>query len=286
VVTDDAPNSGWPEPPPAIPAPASPAVDGPLRDGPHRDGPTWPAALEAVPIEIGGDAVSGGPRRHWWSPLPLPPLPAISARRAYTEVLLVFGAFFLAGIVGAGLLLANRYHNPFQNGSWSDYGPEIADVLSQAALALAVVLLLSARRGVTADTLGLSLPHRRDGHFAAGQATRILAWGIFAEVIGGIINSALQTGHLPTSQPNAPELIFAVGDSLQAGVVEELVVLAFVVVTLRQAGRGWWEVTFVALVLRGSYHIYYGPGVAGILVWAALFYWIYIRFRSLILLMV
>ena len=42
----------------------------------------------------------------------------------------------------------------------------------------------------------------------------------------------------------------------------------------------------MALVLRGSYHIYYGPGVVGILVWAALFYWIYLRFRSLILLMV
>ena len=68
--------------------------------------------------------------------------------------------------------------------------------------------------------------------------------------------------------------------------VEELVVLAFVVVTLRQARRGWWEITLVALVLRGSYHIYYGPGVVGILVWAALFYWIYLRFRSLILLMV
>jgi hypothetical protein len=64
------------------------------------------------------------------------------------------------------------------------------------------------------------------------------------------------------------------------------VVLAFVVVTLRQAGRPWWEVTTVALVLRCSYHIYYGPGVVGILVWAALFYWIYLRTRSLILLMI
>jgi hypothetical protein len=201
-------------------------------------------------------------------------------------VLLVFGAFFLAGIVGAGLLLGDRYHNPLRNGSWSDYGPEVVTVLAQTGLAVAVVLLLSARRGVTADTLGLSLPHRRDGRFAAGQATRILAWAVFAQVIGGIINAALQTGHLPTSQPNAPELIFAVADSVQAGVVEELVVLAFVVVTLRQAGRGWGEVTFVALVLRASYHIYYGPGVVGILVWAALFYWIYLRFRSLILLMV
>ncbi len=81
-------------------------------------------------------------------------------------------------------------------------------------------------------------------------------------------------------------MFFSVFDSIQAGVIEELVVLAFVVVTLRQAGRPWWEVTLVALVLRGSYHIYYGPGVFGILVWAALYYWIYLRFRSLIPMMV
>jgi membrane protease YdiL (CAAX protease family) len=224
-------------------------------------------------------------RRHWWSPAPTPPLPPISTRRAYTEVLLVFGAFFLAGVVGAVVLLANRYDNPFQNASWSDYSPEIVDVIAQTGLAVAIVLLLGARRGVTPRTLGLTLPHRADGRVAAGQATRILAWAVFAQVLGGVINAALQTGHLPTSTPNAPELIFSVADSIQAGIIEELVVLAFVVVTLRQAGRAWWEVTVVALVLRGSYHIYYGPGVVGILVWAALFYWIYVRTRSLILLM-
>ncbi len=241
----------------------------------------------AVSPSLPADEIpSGRGRRRWWAPLPLPPLPFLSVRRAYTEVLSVFAAFFLAGILGAGLLLAGRYQNPFQNGSWSDYGPEIIDVVAQTVLAIAVVLLLSARRGVTAETLGLSLPHRRDGRFAAGQATRILAWAIFAQVLGGLINASLQTGHLPTSQPNAAELTFSFADSIQAGVVEELVVLAFVVVTLRQARRGWWEITLVALVLRGSYHIYYGPGVVGILVWAALFYWIYLRFRSLILLMV
>jgi hypothetical protein len=200
-------------------------------------------------------------------------------------VLLVFSAFFLSGIAGAALLLANRYQNPFPNGSWADYGPEAIDIFGQIGLALAVVVLLGARRGVTTETLGLRLPRRQDGRFAAGPATRILAWAVFAQVLGGVINAALQTGHLPTSKPNAPELIFSVADSLQAGIIEELVVLAFVVVTLRQAGRAWWEVTLVALVLRGSYHIYYGPGVFGILVWAALFYWIYLRSRSLIILM-
>ena len=280
----------------AMAATATPAPPGRVRPGrpqptpagldPSRAGTTSTLAAEAPRLPADRTPPFSESRRHWWSPLPLPPLPPISARRAYTEVLLVFGAFFLAGILGAGLLLAGRYQNPFPNGSWSDYGPEMVDLVAQTGLAVAVVLLLSARRGVTAGTLGFNLPRRRDGRFAGGQATRILAWALFAQVIGGIINAALQTGHLPTSQPNAAELVFATFDSIQAGVVEELVVLAFVVVTLRQAGRGWWEITLVALVLRGSYHIYYGPGVVGILVWALLFYWIYLRFRSLILLMI
>jgi hypothetical protein len=213
-------------------------------------------------------------------------LPPITPRRAYTEVLLVFAGFFLAAVVSAGVLLGGRYRNPLTNGGWSDYSPPFVDALAQTGLAIAVVLLLSSRRGVTPGVLGLRLPRRDDGHLAAGPATRIVAWAIWAEVLGGILNALLQTGHLPTSHPNAPELIFAMSTSIQAGVVEELVVLAFAVVTLRQAGRPLWEVTVVVLVLRGSYHVYYGPGVLGILVWAALFYWIYLRTGNLILLMV
>jgi hypothetical protein len=201
-------------------------------------------------------------------------------------VLLVFAGFFLSGVVSAGILLGGRYRNPLTNGSWSDYAPQFVEVLAQTGLALAVVLLLSSRRGVTAGTLGLQWPRREDGRVSSGQATRILAWAILAEVLGGVINAAVQTGHYPTSRPNAPELIFATAASIQAGVVEELVVLAFAVVTLRQAGRPLWEVTLVVLVLRGSYHIYYGPGVFGILVWAALFYWIYLRTGNVLLLMV
>ena len=48
----------------------------------------------------------------------------------------------------------------------------------------------------------------------------------------------------------------------------------------------WVTLLGVVLALRGSYHIYYGPGVFGILVWAALFYWIYLRTGNAVLLMV
>jgi hypothetical protein len=223
---------------------------------------------------------------HWWSIAPDPVLPAISTKRAYGEVLFVFLVMFATGILAAGLLLAGHYKDLQTNGNWALYSTQIVGVVTQIAIAVALVLLLGERRGVSARTLGLTLPRHEDGRIGSGLLTRIAAWCIFALVLGGIINAVLQSGHLPTSQTNTAAMFFAAFDSIQAGVIEELVVLAFVVVTLRQADRPWWEVTLVALVLRGSYHIYYGPGVFGILVWAALYYWIYLRFRSLIPMMV
>jgi hypothetical protein len=244
------------------------------------------APLTSDPGHPADGAAPPRPGRRWWQPSSDPDLPRITAKRAYTEVLFVFAAFFSVGIVGAALLLGNRYEDPFSGGSWALYGPAVLQVVMEIGLAVVVVVLLADRRGVKPATFGLQWPRLDDGRFAVSRTVRVVAWALFALIVGGVINAALQTGHLPLGQQSGPELIFGVFDSIQAGVIEELVVLAFVVVTLRQAGRPWWEVTAVALVLRGSYHIYYGPGVVGILVWAALYYWTYLRTRQLVPLMV
>ena len=224
--------------------------------------------------------------KHWYSALPDPDLPEIPVKRAYTEVLFVFGAFFAAGIILAGLILAGHTSDLTTKGSWGLYLANAVQICFQMGVAVVLVWLLAQRRGVNLAALGVRWPSLPDGRFAAGRTTRLLAWAVVAQVVGGLINAALQTGSLPKQQTNSPAMVFAVFDSLNAGVVEELVVLAFVVVTLRQARRPWWEVTAVALILRGSYHIYYGPGVVGILVWASLFYWLYLRTRTLLPLMV
>jgi hypothetical protein len=223
-----------------------------------------------------------GKRTPWWAPGSGPVEPPIGARRAYAEVLGAFLGFFAAGVLAAAVLVGGRGQDLTPNGSWALYSIQVVSILSEIGLAVALVWLLGARRGITLAGLGLRVPRQADGRVAVSRGLRITGWSMFALVVGGVINAALQTGHLPTDKPSAPELIFGVFDALQAGIVEELVVLAFVVVTLRQARRPWWEITVVALVLRGSYHIYYGPGVVGILVWAALFYWIYLRFGELL----
>ncbi|HET9076202.1 MAG TPA: CPBP family glutamic-type intramembrane protease [Acidimicrobiales bacterium] len=237
-----------------------------------------------LPPDRARSGVNAGPR--WWPLAPDPDLTPIGARRAYGEVLAVYLAFFLVGIVAAGLLLAGRSADVTSTGSWGVYLTAAVDQVMQIGLAVAVVLLLAARRGVRPGLLGLRVPRRADGRVAVSQSIRMMAWCFLAIIAGNIFVALLQTGSLPQTRAAAPELIYSVVQAAQAGVIEELVVLAFVVVTLRQAGRPWWEVTAVALVLRAAYHIYYGPGVVGILIWAALFYCIYLRFRQLLPLMV
>ncbi|MHB1508298.1 MAG: CPBP family intramembrane glutamic endopeptidase [Acidimicrobiales bacterium] len=66
-----------------------------------------------------------------------------------------------------------------------------------------------------------------------------------------------------------------------AGVVEELVVLGYLVRRLEQIGlRPIW-VVLIAVSVRGSYHLYYGWGVLPILLWATISVLMYRRFRRL-----
>lgn len=225
-------------------------------------------------------------RRAWYAAAPDPELPPVSAKRAYGEILVIYAGFFAAGIVAAALILGNRTGDMGNtNASWGIWMYQTVEFIAEIGLALLVVTAVAARRGVTPRALGLVPMRRPDGSLAVSQLIRICAWCFLAEIVGGIVNALLQSGHIPESTPNAPELIAGFFDAASAGIIEELVVLAFVVVSLRQAGRPWWEVVTVALVLRGAYHIYYGPGVFGILLWAGLYLWIYLRFRQILPLM-
>ncbi|MDR2986266.1 MAG: CPBP family intramembrane metalloprotease, partial [Nocardiopsaceae bacterium] len=85
---------------------------------------------------------------------------------------------------------------------------------------------------------------------------------------------------------DAAYLVYAVAASLTAGLVEETVVLAFVVTTLRQARRPMAEIVLVAVLLRCSYHDYYGLGVIGVATWAAVFAWLFLRTGSVLPLVV
>jgi membrane protease YdiL (CAAX protease family) len=228
---------------------------------------TWPGPI-------------GRPARpHWWSIQPAPPSSPISARRGYVEVLGVFALFFAAGILAGAETLVKHY--PAPSGSWALFTPAAISELASAALAVIVTTALSARRGISPRSLGLGRPRTASGSAASAAAFRQGVWAIVALIAGGIVTSQLETGHLAQpAHPSLAYLLYATTASVAAGVVEETVVLAFVVTTLRQAGRPLPEIVIVAVLLRCSYHDYYGPGVVGIAIWASVFAWLFLRTGS------
>jgi hypothetical protein len=206
-------------------------------------------------VDAGGSQPVHLPRsRPWWAPLPPPPSKPISARRAYAEVLLLYAASFGSGIIAAAESVAGR-RLPNPGGSWALYAPASVGVLGAAAITAVAVLLLSARRGITPRALGLGWPRQapEPGTPAVsaqttqwqgfGRTVRLIGWAILAFTVGDLINAALATGHIaPPSEPGLASFVYGAATALNAGVVEELVVLAFTISTLRQARRPLPEV--------------------------------------------
>lgn len=193
----------------------------------------------------------------------------------------MFALFFAASIISAAESLAG--HVPPPSGSWAAFTPATVQEVADAAVAALVAILLSARRGITPRLLGVRLPRGADGRPAPGRAVRMAALGLVAFIIGGLVTSHMATGRFPGQvHPTGPYLLYSVAGALLSAVAEEMVVLAFVVTTLRQAKRPVAEIVVVAVLARCSYHIYYGVGVIGIAVWAAIFVWLFYRFGSVI----
>jgi hypothetical protein len=216
--------------------------------------------------------------RHWWSVQP-PRLdtPSLTTSRAYTEVLVVFGVFFAAGVAAAAFSVIGESPSGYVNG-WQAAVPGSISQVATTVLSVLVPVLLVGRRGLGAADLGLVKP----GTVSPRVGIRVAAWALLGLIAGSAVTGSLATANFPFGRFSYPNLTVNLFHDAQAGFIEEVVVLAFVVTTLEQARRPRNEIIVVALLLRATYHIYYGPGVVGIFVWAALFLWLFLRFRTIV----
>jgi hypothetical protein len=153
----------------------------------------------------------------------------------------------------------------------------MASELSAAAMVL--YLLIRSGEGITAIGLG---GHRLRLDLALVLPVWLLAQVIPQSVGEGVVRSlSLPTFHI--SSFGSPDyLLVALVGALVAGVLEEIVVLGYLVRRLEQ--RGWsvqWIIT-VAVAVRVSYHLYYGPGVIPIIFWATASVLLYLRIRRLL----
>ncbi len=68
--------------------------------------------------------------------------------------------------------------------------------------------------------------------------------------------------------------------ALESAVLEEVIVLGYLLHRLRQIGVGTWWAIAISAVLRGAYHLYQGiGGFVGNIVMGVIFGWLFLRWR-------
>jgi hypothetical protein len=125
-----------------------------------------------------------------------------------------------------------------------------------------LALLLAGRQGFGLRELGLRWPSSRRARRADVDLVALtLASGFAASwVAAGLGASGTAYGWFHNPIP----LLVA---SLLAGPAEEIALLAVPVVLLRSAGQSFGRIAALILVLRVSYHLYYGRATPGVAVW-------------------
>lgn len=119
----------------------------------------------------------------------------------------------------------------------------------------------------------LGLDTARGAGTAAVVGSAGLAFYLATYAVG--VNLAVVAQGLPDVWWRYPVLLLA---ALEAALVEELVLLGFVLLRLRQLGLGARSAVLVTALLRGTYHLYQGVGgFVGNLAMGLFFGWLYQR---------
>jgi membrane protease YdiL (CAAX protease family) len=256
------PAPGWPEPPPGWVPPAG-----------WKPSPDWPAP----PADWQFWAPARAPESPRLQPPPPqpPPSPAplqvtgASRRDLVLETWFVQLAFLLPGVMAAvdtfaahtgGAVVTEfpRYvANPAAN--------LILGVMSYLAVAVPVpiALLLLSRSGQRPAALGLSRPRWRAdlwpglGLAAAAYGFSLVTVLLLTALVGRNSKLLVQipAGHVP-----AYYVIYGIAISLVTAVTEETMVSGYLLTRLEQLGWNPRRALVLSLVLRTSYHVYYGLG--------------------------
>ncbi|GHC87236.1 membrane protein [Nocardiopsis terrae] len=161
---------------------------------------------------------------------------------------------------------------------WLDLSFQLyAVVFAFAPVALVVYLLH--RSGESARTIGFDL--RRPGFDAwsgAALAALVGAGGLVVYVVSwqlGLTRTIVPS----TLDGNWWDSTVLVLQALKNGVLEEVIVVGYLLHRLGQAGWSPWKVVLASSVLRAFYHLYQGVGMFfGNLVMGLVFGWFYLRY--------
>jgi hypothetical protein len=205
-------------------------------------------------------------------------LPPLSPGRGWAEALGVWALFFLPATVAAGLYLGGALAPGASPTTAHDVVTGLSE-LAMAGLALVVVLALTRLRGLRLDRVGWRPA------WARPSAYRWQAFGAGTLFLAAVVASALLLGAVdhhasyPFNGRSATNLIYEIPAAINAGFVEELVVVALFVTVAEQLRLRPWLIYLLGVALRLSYHVYYGSGVWTFALWAATAIWLFRRCR-------
>jgi membrane protease YdiL (CAAX protease family) len=217
----------------------------------------------------------------------------LARRTLRDEVLLVLGVSLGASAVYAIVNIIGRLTaaqalsqqqatlNPSQapGRPWLDLAYQLLGIVTALVPALLAVHLL--RRDHT--PLGFTPPRPGfDAAAGAGLAALIgipgLGLYLLAHALG--INATVVPEALPHIWWAVPVLVLS---AIQNAVLEEVVVVGYLVTRLRQLGWATWAAVVCSALLRGSYHLYQGfGGFLGNAVMGVIFGLFFLRFRRLV----
>jgi membrane protease YdiL (CAAX protease family) len=241
------PPPGWPGPPPGW---APPAGWTPLPDWPDPP-PGWQF---------------WGPAR---APQPLPQVTGPALRDLALETWFVMLAFLVPGVLNAVDALTTRGGRAttatFGSYAANPLGNLILGILNYVTVAalVPIALLLLSRTGQGPATLGLGRPRWRAdvwpalGLAAAGYGLTLAASLALSGLLGRNSKLIVQAsvGHVP-----AYYVIYGIAISMITAVAEETLVSAYLLTRLEQLGWRPRRALVLSLILRTSYHVYYGLG--------------------------
>jgi membrane protease YdiL (CAAX protease family) len=195
----------------------------------------------------------------------------------------VYSLIDLAGKLTAGKSLASQ--SATLNASqapgrpWLDLAFQLAGIVFGVVPALLAVHLLSRDHEDPAAALGLR-PPRPGSDAAAGVGLTALigipGLGLYFAARAAGLNTTVVPEALPHVWWAVPVLLLS---AAQNGLLEELVVVGYLVTRLRQVGLRLPVVIALSALLRGSYHLYQGfGGFAGNAVMGVVFALFFIRY--------
>jgi len=217
------------------------------------------------------------------------------ADRLGLEVLLVLGVSlgisaisswinFLDIQTRGGFRNATATLNPSESPrAWVDLSYQLLGILNGVVPALLALLLLSRVPALPGFGIGLDrLRPRLETLQGLGIAALIgipgLGLVILARHLG--VNAQLEASGLADVWYRYPVLV---AEGIQNGVLEEIVMIGYLLTRLR--ARNWpaWQAVLVSALIRGSYHTYQGiGGFVGNLVMGLLFGWWFTRTRRVL----